>query len=263
VSTASHASERPVLISGNWKMFENHFEALKLVQELGSILRATPMPAGREASLHPPFTSLRTVQTAIESDHLPLQIGAQTCHFEDRGAYTGEISPEMLAKLNVAYVIAGHSERRRYCGETDEIVRLKVDAITRHGMRPIVCVGESLEQRLAGEAVEFVRAQVAAVFNGRSAAMVASSVVAYEPIWAIGTGETATADDAEEMCAAIRAELAQHVGASAEATRIQYGGSASEDNAAELLRGENVDGLLVGGASLDAQRFAAIIAAGA
>jgi triosephosphate isomerase len=252
-----------VLISGNWKMYENHFEALKLVQELAGIFRASPIPVGRHVSVHPPFTSLRTVQTAVETDHLPLALGAQTCHYEDRGAYTGEVSPEMLAKLNVTYVIAGHSERRRYCGETDEIVRQKVDAIIRHGMVPIVCVGESLEQRTEGTAIEWVKGQVAAVFSGRSGEMVASAVVAYEPIWAIGTGETATAKDAEEMCAAIRAELSRLVGAASESTRIQYGGSATEENAAELLAGANVDGLLVGGASLDAQRFAAIVAAGA
>ena len=255
--------DRGVLVSGNWKMHGNHFEALKLVQELAALFRAGGVPDGREVSLHPPFTSLRTVQTAVETDHVPVSLGAQTCHFEDRGAFTGEVSAEMLAKLNVAYVLAGHSERRALCGESDEVVRAKVDAILRHGMRPIVCVGESAAERAGGGAEARVRAQIAAAFSGRSADLVAGSVVAYEPIWAIGTGETATPDDAEQMCATIRDELARLAGSAAEVVRIQYGGSVSPENAAELLAGANVDGLLVGGASLDAARFAAIVRAGA
>jgi triosephosphate isomerase len=254
---------RTILVSGNWKMNGNHFEALKLVQELAALLRAGGLPAGREVSLHPPFTSLRTVQTAVETDRIPVQLGAQTCHYEDRGAFTGEVSAEMLAKLNVTYVLAGHSERRAYAGETDEVVRRKVDAIVRHGMRPIVCVGESLEERQAGIALDKVRHQVEAAFVGRPAAVVAEAVVAYEPIWAIGTGHTATPDDAAEMCAAIRAELARLAGSAAEATRIQYGGSVTSENAADLLAAKDVDGLLVGGASLDATGFAAICRAGA
>ena len=263
MSGAASGVDRPILVSGNWKMNENHFEALKLVQELAGILRASPVPEGREASIHPPHTSLRTVQTAVETDHVPLALGAQTCHFEDRGAYTGEVSAEMLAKLNVRYVIAGHSERRRDFGETDEIVRKKMDAILRNGMRPIVCVGESLEVRADGTAFDFVRSQVRAAFSDRSADVVAGAVIAYEPIWAIGTGETATPLDAEEMCAAIRGELSEHSGVAALSTRIQYGGSVTDENAAEILAGPNVDGLLVGGASLDAARFVAIVRAGA
>ncbi len=250
---------RTVLVSGNWKMHDNHFEALKLVQELAALLRAQPLPAQVEVSIHPPFTSLRTVQTAVESDHVPVALGAQTCHDQDRGAFTGEVSAEMLAKLNVTYVLAGHSERRRYCGETDEQVRVKVDAILRNGMRPIVCVGETAPERSGGDAVEVVRRQVAAALGRRPPEVVAASVVAYEPVWAIGTGETATAADAETMCAEIRAEVARFAGEDPAATlRIQYGGSVAPDNAAELLAGRNVDGLLVGGASLDAQRFVAI-----
>ena len=252
------SSERGVLVSGNWKMHVNHFEAHKLVQELAALLRAQGLAEGCEASVHPPFTSLRTVQTAVETDHVPLALGAQTCHQADKGAYTGEVSAEMLAKLNVRYVIAGHSERRRHCGETDEVVRAKVDAILRHRMVPIVCVGEDADERAAGAALDRVRSQVAAAFEGRSGEVVASAVVAYEPIWAIGTGVTATSDDAEEMCGAIRAELARLAGGAAEATRIQYGGSVTAENGADLLGRPNVDGLLVGGASLDATSFHAI-----
>jgi triosephosphate isomerase len=255
-------SEREVLVSGNWKMNGNHFEALKLVQELAALFRAQGLPEGREASVHPPFTSLRTVQTAVETDRVPLSLGAQSCHHADKGAFTGEVSAEMLAKLNVRYVIAGHSERRRLLGETDELVRAKVDAIVRHEMVPIVCVGEDAEERSAGKAIERVRSQVAAVFEGQPAAIVASAVVAYEPIWAIGTGMTATPGDAQEMCAEIRAELARLAGPAAEATRIQYGGSVTPETAGALLAQGDVDGLLVGGASLDAASFHAIARAG-
>ncbi len=255
--------ERDVLISGNWKMHVNHFEALKVVQELAALLRHRGgLPEGRLASVHPPFTSIRTVQTAIESDRVPLVLGAQDCSPYDRGAYTGEVSPEMLAKLNVAYVIVGHSERRQHFNESDELVREKTDAVFRHGMRPIVCVGENLAERQAGIAVDKVRAQVAAVFAKRPTDQVQAAVVAYEPIWAIGTGETATPADAQAMCAEIRAELAAHVGALASSTRVQYGGSVTPDNAAALLAEADVDGLLVGGASLEAERFFKIVTAG-
>jgi triosephosphate isomerase len=263
MSPAAAAGDgRTVLVSGNWKMNENHFESLKLVQELAAILRAGGMPAGREASLHPPFTSLRSVQVAVETDHVPLALGAQNCHYEDRGAFTGEVSAEMLAKLDVRYVIAGHSERRRWFGETDEQVRAKLDAIWRHGMTPICCVGESVEQRAAGDQVQVVDAQVRAAFSGRPAEVVASAVIAYEPIWAIGTGQTATSGDAEEMCAAIRAVIGELAGeGAAAAVRIQYGGSANPGNAAELLACPDVDGLLVGGASLDATSFVSMLRA--
>jgi triosephosphate isomerase len=253
---------RRVLISGNWKMHENHFEALKLVQELAALLRVSATPPGRDVSIHPPFTSLRTVQTAVETDHLPLALGAQDCHYEDRGAFTGEVSAEMLAKLNVAYVIVGHSERRRYCGETDVVVRKKVDAVLAHAMTPIVCVGESLDERQGGDAATTVRAQVSAALSGRTAESVGGVVVAYEPLWAIGTGETATVDDADQMCAAIRDEVARLAGADAAAAlRIQYGGSVTPETAGPLLAAADVDGLLVGGASLDAQRFVGIVTA--
>lgn len=253
---------RKPLVSGNWKMHENHFEALKLVQELAALLRATSVPEGREASIHPPFTSLRTVQTAVETDRVPLALGAQNCHYEDRGAFTGEVSAEMLAKLNVVYVIVGHSERRTYFGETDVVVRRKVDAILAHGMRPILCVGETLDERAAGDAAVRVREQVSAALSGRSGEAVGGVVVAYEPLWAIGTGETASVEDAEQMCGTIREEVARLAGAgAAAAVRVQYGGSVTPESAGALLGAPNVDGLLVGGASLDAERFVGIVGA--
>jgi triosephosphate isomerase len=250
--------ERGVLVAGNWKMNENHFEALRLVQELAALLRQQGLPSGVELSVHPPFTSLRTVQTAVETDNVPLALGAQTCSEHERGAYTGEVSAEMLAKLGVVYVLAGHSERRQYAGETDEIVRAKLDAILRHAMRPILCVGETLAEREAGEAVARVAGQVVAAVGGRPSGEVAGLTLAYEPIWAIGTGRAATADDAEEMCAAIRAELGRVGGPGAAPVRILYGGSVTPEHASELLGCPNVDGLLVGGASLDAGKFVAI-----
>jgi len=254
--------DRVALVSGNWKMNENHFEALKLVQEIAALVRPAGLPEGREVSIHPPFTSMRTVQTAVETDHLPIALGAQTCHHEDRGAFTGEVSAEMLAKLNVSYVIAGHSERRTNCGETDVLVRRKVDAILAHGMHPIVCVGETLDERLAGGAAHKVREQVAAALSGRSAEVVGGIVVAYEPLWAIGTGESASVDDAEQMCSTIREQVGRLAGpGAAAAVRVQYGGSVTPETAGALLAAPNVDGLLVGGASLDAQRFLGIVRA--
>ena len=243
-------------------MYENHFEALKLVQELAALLRAKGIPEGRQVSLHPPFTSIRTVQTAVETDHLPLALGAQTCHFEDRGAFTGEVSAEMLAKLGVSFVIAGHSERRVHAGETDEIVRKKLDAILRHGMRAILCVGESAQEREEDRAQEFVAGQLIAALGARAGEQVASCVIAYEPLWAIGTGVTASPDDAEQMCAAIRTELEGIAGPMGRECIVQYGGSVNSENAADLLACKNVDGLLVGGASLDATSFMSIVQAG-
>ena len=195
--------QRVVLISANWKMHLNHVEALELVQQLAGHLRASAIPAGREVSIHPPFTSLATVRAAIDADRVPVVLGAQTCHFADAGAYTGEVSAGMLATLKVRYVIAGHSERRARCGETDEVVRDKVDAIYRHAMRPIPCVGETTGERHSGVAEKKVRRQVAAALGDRPAELVAAAVIAYEPLWAIGAGEAATPEEAEEMCAVI------------------------------------------------------------
>ncbi|MGA3352853.1 MAG: triose-phosphate isomerase [Acidimicrobiales bacterium] len=251
-------SGRRVLVSGNWKMNHTHYEAIQVVQKLAALLRAAPLAEDTDLSLHPSFTSLRSVQTALESDSVPIALGAQTCHFQDSGAFTGEVSAEMLAKLSVRYVIVGHSERRALFGETDDIVRLKLDAILRHAMTPILCVGETLEQREAGVAEETVSRQLTAALEERSPEAFASIVVAYEPIWAIGTGRTASADDAQAMSAMIRAELERLGGVVSRSMLVQYGGSVTPDNAAELLSCADVDGLLVGGASLDADKLVSI-----
>jgi triosephosphate isomerase len=246
-------AERERLISGNWKMNHTHYEAIQFVQGLAALLRATPLRPGRALSIHPPFTDLRSVQTALESDSVPVALGAQNCHERDKGAFTGEVSAPMLQKLNVSYVIVGHSERRQLFGESDETVRAKVDAVLRHAMTPILCVGETLDEREAGEARAKVSEQLEAAIGGRSKAAVADLVLAYEPIWAIGTGQTASVEDAEEMAAHLREQVRRLSGTeAAESVRIQYGGSVTPENAGALLRCPNVDGLLVGGASLKA-----------
>jgi triosephosphate isomerase len=255
------ATARTPLISGNWKMHHNHFEALQLVQKLSYLL--TPEDhAAVDVSVHPPFTDLRTVQTYFmsEKEPIPIALGAQHCHFEDKGAFTGEVAPGMLAKLDVTYVIAGHSERREVFGETDELVQQKVASILKHGMTPILCVGESLDEREAGTTEAKVRGQVEAGLEGRSAEEVGGLVIAYEPIWAIGTGRTASSDDAQAVCGYLRGVVGERFGADAAASvRIQYGGSVKPDNAAELMGQPDIDGALVGGASLEAEDFARIV----
>jgi triosephosphate isomerase len=253
------ADQRRPLIAGNWKMNLNHFEALQTVQKLGYLV---PKEATKDVdvSVHPPFTDLRTVQTGIDSDRLPFILGAQDCYWEDTGAFTGEISPAFLAKLDVRYVICGHSERRQLFGETDEMVARKGTAILHHGMTPIICVGETLDERVAGRTEEKVLGQVTAALAGRPSEAVASVVVAYEPIWAIGTGRTATSDDAQAMCASIRARVAELFEEdTAGAVRVQYGGSVKASNIAELMAQPDIDGALVGGASLDPDEFARIV----
>ncbi|MGD9996257.1 MAG: triose-phosphate isomerase, partial [Ilumatobacteraceae bacterium] len=198
-------SRRP-LISGNWKMNLNHFEAIQTVQKLSYLLGKDDLLAV-DVSVHPPFTDIRSVQTVIDADKLDFALGAQHCHWEDKGAFTGEVSPVFLAKLGVQYVICGHSERRELFGETDEMVAKKVAAIQRHGMTPIMCVGETLTEREAGETEGKVLGQVRAGLAGRSPEQIGAMVIAYEPIWAIGTGRNATADDAQHVCAAIRATV--------------------------------------------------------
>jgi len=242
---------RKPLISGNWKMHHNHFEAIQVVQKLSYLLKRDDY-AEVDVSVHPPLTDLRSVQTVLESDHIPVALGAQHCHWEEKGAFTGEVSPQMLAKLNVAYVIAGHSERRELFGETDEMVNKKVKAILKAGMTPIMCVGETLEEREAGGTEEKVLGQVKAGLAGVKQEQIDALVVAYEPIWAIGTGRTATSEDAQAVCAAIRGVVGPK-------TRIQYGGSVKPVNAAELMAQPDIDGALVGGASLDPDEFARII----
>jgi triosephosphate isomerase len=257
------ADPRRPLISGNWKMNLNHFEAIQTVQKLAYLVTKDDV-AKVDVSIHPPFTDLRSVQTVIDADKLPFALGAQHCHFDDKGAFTGEISPVFLAKLGVQYVICGHSERRELFGETDEMVAAKATAILKHGMTPIVCVGETLAEREAGATETKVLGQVRAALAGRKAEQVGSLVIAYEPIWAIGTGRNATADDAQQVCAAIRGVVAEVFGqAAAQQVRIQYGGSVKAGTIAELMAGPDVDGALVGGASLDPDEFARIVRLGA
>lgn len=252
---------RKPLMSGNWKMNLNHFEATALVQKLTYELTDDDYEAV-DVSIHPPFTNIRTVQTFLLSERQPTHIalGAQSCHWEDSGAFTGEVSPPMLAKLDVSYVIAGHSERRELFGETDEMVNRKVQAILRHDMTPILCVGETLEERDAGETEPKVVRQVTAGLAGLSAEQIAGTVIAYEPIWAIGTGRTATPNDAQVVCERIRAVVAELAGRDAAlAVRVQYGGSVKPENTAGLMACPDVDGALVGGASLESDSFASIV----
>ena len=253
------AAARKPIISGNWKMHHNHFEAIQAVQKLHYRLE-TDDHEFVDVSVHPPFTDIRSIQTVIESDKMKILIGAQNCHWEDKGAFTGEVAPPMLAKLNVSHVIVGHSERREYFGETDEMVNKKAKAILVQGMTPIVCCGETLEEREAGGAEAKVEGQIRAGLAGVTPEHVASLVIAYEPIWAIGTGRTATSDDAQNMCAHIRSVVSAEFGADvAAAVRIQYGGSVKPGNIADLMSQPDVDGALVGGASLDPDEFAAIV----
>ena len=207
---------RKPLISGNWKMNLNHFEAIQCVQKLSYLLTKDDS-AAVDVSIHPPFTDIRSVQTVVDADELPILLGAQHCHWEDKGAFTGEIAPTFLAKLNVKYVIVGHSERRELFGETDEMVAKKVAAIQQAQMTPIMCVGETLGEREAGHTEAKVLGQVAAGLAGRSGDQVGSMVIAYEPIWAIGTGRTATAADAQSVIGSIRAQVARSHGAPAAA----------------------------------------------
>jgi triosephosphate isomerase len=255
----SRRPERRPLISGNWKMNLNHYEAIQVVQKLNYLVSKDDFEA-TDVSIHPPFTDLRSVQTLIEADDLRFQLGAQNAHHENSGAYTGEVAPPFLAKLGVRFVICGHSERRQMFGETDEVVARKVAAVQTHKMTPIVCVGETRDEREAGSTMERVTGQVRDSLAGRTAAQVAELVIAYEPIWAIGTGLTATADDAQTVCTAIRRTVAASWDqATADAVRIQYGGSVKAGNIAELMAQPDIDGALVGGASLDPDEFARII----
>jgi triosephosphate isomerase len=253
------ADDRTPLISGNWKMHHNHFEAIQCVQKLSYRLTADDYNAV-DVSVHPPFTDLRSIQTLTEADDIPVQLGAQNCHWEESGAFTGEVSAPMLAKLNVVYVIVGHSERRELFGETDDDVNKKAKAVLKHGMTPILCVGETLDERENDMAEAKVEGQVTEGLAGLKAEQVASMVIAYEPIWAIGTGRTATADDAQAMCAFIRTTVTAKYGADAgAAVRVQYGGSVKPGNAAELMSQPDIDGALVGGASLDPDDFARLV----
>ncbi len=250
---------RKPIISGNWKMHHNHFEAIQLVQKLSYAITKDDYEQV-DVSVHPPFTDLRSVQTVLDADKIPILLGAQHCHFEEKGAFTGEVSPGMLEKLNVKLVIAGHSERRELFGETDEDVSRKIHAVFKHGMTPIACCGETLEEREAGTTDDKIRTQVTSILGGLSPDQVGRLVIAYEPIWAIGTGRTASTEDAQATCGFIRSLVADQVGAdAAAAVRIQYGGSVKPTNIAELMAQPDIDGALVGGAALDPDEFARIV----
>ena len=242
-------------------MHHDHIEALHTVRDLG--LRLKPEDVARvDVSVHPPFTDLRTVQTLVEADSLPVSLGAQHCNDHDRGAYTGEVSPQMLARMGLRYVIVGHSERRQLFGMTDDAVAATLQAVVRHEMTPILCVGETEEERAAGRTEERLLAQLGAALTGVAPAAVAAMVIAYEPIWAIGTGNAATAVDAEDACLFVRQTVEKVTGPeAAHGVRVQYGGSVNADNAADFMAEPDVDGLLVGGASLDAASFVEIVRA--
>jgi len=245
-------------MAGNWKMHLNHFEAIALVQKLAFTLTDKDFDAVEVAVL-PAFTALRSVQTLIDGDKLRISYGAQDISEHDSGAYTGEVSGPMLAKLGCDYVLAGHSERRQYHAETDEVVNAKVQAALRSELTPILCVGESLEVRKAGQHVGYCIGQLDGGLKGIPATAVAAMVIAYEPVWAIGTGEVATPEDAQEAAAAIRSRISEfHDAETAGSVRILYGGSAKPDNIAPIMAQPDVDGSLVGGASLDAGQFAKI-----
>ncbi len=254
------ATGRTPLMAGNWKMNLDHLQATHLVQKLDWTLRDGKHDFGAvEVVVLPPFTDIRSVQTLIDGDRLELRHGAQDLSAHDSGAYTGEISGAFLAKLGCTYVVVGHSERREYHAESDDVVNGKLTAAYKHGLTPIFCVGEGLEIRQAGTHVEHVLAQVEAGLAGIPVDEAKSIVVAYEPVWAIGTGEVATPEDAQEVCAAIRTKLAElYSGDVADGIRVLYGGSVKSGNVAAIMAQEDVDGALVGGASIDAAEFAAI-----
>jgi triosephosphate isomerase len=249
------AEARRKIVAGNWKMNKTVSEALAVVRELRGLVSSLP---GVEVVVAPPFVALHAVAKELEGSNV--RLAAQNCHWEASGAFTGEVSAGMLKELGCAYVIVGHSERRQFFGETDETVNKRTRAVLKAGMTPIVCVGETLAEREANRTLEVVERQVAGALAGFSGAEVAGFVLAYEPVWAIGTGRTATSEQAQEVHAAIRAQLGRlYDGGTAGRVRIQYGGSVKPDNASELMGKPDVDGALVGGASLKAGDFAAIV----
>jgi triosephosphate isomerase len=260
MAKATTPTGRIPLMAGNWKMNLDHLQATHLVQKLDWSLRdAKHDYAAVEVAVLPPFTDLRSVQTLVEGDRLGLRYGAQDLSPHASGAYTGDISGAFLSKLGCTYVIVGHSERREGHGEDDRVVASKVKAAYAHGLVPILCCGEPLEVRREGGQVEHVTTQLRAALAGLSREEAASVVIAYEPIWAIGTGEVATPDDAQEVCAAIRTLVAElYSGDLADGIRILYGGSVKANNVASIMAMEDVDGALVGGASIDPAEFASI-----
>jgi triosephosphate isomerase (TIM) len=251
-------SDRKPLMAGNWKMHHNHLEAIQVVQKLSYRLDDKDYGAV-EVAVFPAFTALRSVQTTIDSDRIPIALGAQNCHWEPQGAYTGEVSAPMLAKLHVQYVILGHSERRELFDETDAMVARKVRAVLGNAMAPVLCCGETLDEREAGETEVKVGRQVRAALEGLSHDDLRRVVVAYEPIWAIGTGRNATPDDANATISVIRDVLEALSPGAGQEMRVLYGGSVKPGNIAELMAMPAIDGGLVGGASLDPDEFARIV----
>jgi triosephosphate isomerase len=251
-------ARRPI-IAANWKMQKTHLEAIQTVQKLSYLLDREDAERV-EVVICPAFTSLRSIQVLIESDRLPYLLGAQNVHWEDKGAFTGEIAPPMLAALKCRYVIVGHSERRQHFGETDQTVAKKVRAVLTNGMIPIVCVGETLEERDGGRTEDKVVGQVRGALSGLDASQAASLVVAYEPIWAIGTGRNAEPTDAGEVIGLIRRTVGSMFDqGAADSVRVQYGGSVKAGNIRDFMAHPEIDGALVGGASLDAEELALIV----
>jgi triosephosphate isomerase len=252
---------RKTFIVGNWKMNLNHFEAIALVQKIAFSLPEKYF-AKVDVAVLPPFPDIRSVQTLVDGDKLLLTYGAQDLSQHDSGAYTGDVSGPMLAKLGCSYVTVGHSERREHHAEDDEVVNKKVRAAIKHGMTPILCVGEQLDVREAGGHIEHTTGQLIAGLKGLKAEQVKENVViAYEPVWAIGTGRVATPADAEEVCKALRGALSEKYGAEvADAVRVLYGGSVKSGNIADLVACDDIDGALVGGASLQADEFTKLCA---
>ena len=252
-------SDRVPLIAGNWKMHRDHLEGIQLLQRLGYHLTEEDAD-GQEIVVCPPFTALRSLQTLIQSDRLPVALGAQDCHPAPEGAYTGDISVPMLARLDVRYVIVGHSERRLHHAEDDALVASKAVAVRKGGLRPILCVGEGEAARESGQAEDVVLTQLRGSLVGVEAEDPADLVIAYEPVWAIGTGRTATPGDAQDMAVAIRGALGERYGVTfAEGIRVLYGGSVKPANIRSLMQLADVDGVLVGGASLSAEDFALLV----
>jgi triosephosphate isomerase len=249
---------RKPLVAGNWKMHNNHLEALALTQQLAFRLTDKDFAAVDIAVL-PPFTALRSVQTLVQGDKLKLQYGAQDVSAQPDGPYTGDISARMLVKLGCRYVLAGHSERRQHHHEEDSLINAKVRVIAGHEMTPVLCVGETLAIRESGDHVGYCLGQVEEGLNGLTGEQVAAAVIAYEPVWAIGTGQVATPEDAQEVCAAIRARVSDRHGPQVAAVvRILYGGSVNPDNMPAIMAQPDIDGALVGGASLDYEGFVRI-----
>jgi triosephosphate isomerase len=250
---------RKPVIAANWKMYKVHLEAIRDVQKLSYLVDAKDSER-EEIVICPPFTSLRPIQTLIESDRLSFLLGAQNVHWDDQGAFTGEIAPPMLVALKCTYVIVGHSERRQLFGETDEMVAKKVRAVLGAGMRPILCVGESLDEREAGSTATKVTSQLRAALQGVTLEDAEHLVIAYEPIWAIGTGRNAEPTDAGEVAALIRGTVGDLISReAADGLRVQYGGSVKPGNIRDFMAHPEIDGALVGGASLDPEDFALIV----